>query len=453
MRPPYIPEPESTSENMDIYVDGATGNDITGKGTAALPYATITRAYEDVPARIDHRVRILISNSGGDFPRDVSPHFGEESGTLAFIGVGTEEEIVSTMTLTDDAALGEYGGHSYTVAGSTWTPEEFTGAWLLPTNGAASGHAVPILNNDADTLYCPYRSTVPATGDDVKIVRPSVACGVQSTTFRAQGSKGRTAAWDMSRIGLMNLRLEHGSAGSSVFHAGGQIVASFVQHVVDDGACEPIALSGEVSVNRWGFLDSTAAVEAGTGVDNIQGMAPGVSARRVTAGSSTDGVFSVYPRGAAATGYYITSLDWFVTYGSFNGAYNGWGRVGVSINAGYVGQVDLIDGMGMHDGLETYSNAIAALWNTHIRNATVGIETGNGRLLLQDVSCDSTVCDYGIDVGANGQVKVSGTTKAGLTGTVNDIIFTAPNPDVAAAWPAAGAQATDGMGASVVDPD
>jgi len=174
MRPPYIPEPESTSEDMDIYVDGATGNDTTGKGTAALPYATIPRAYEDIPDVIQHECRVYIEGSGGpytDWPDVINVEF-REGGFLSFIGVGAVNEVAGPFTLTGHSALHMSAGDKMTVAGAGWTPDDYALKYARFSSGALAGKVLPVFSNTADSLFtmCSYGVGV---GDSFTIVEPT----------------------------------------------------------------------------------------------------------------------------------------------------------------------------------------------------------------------------------------------------------------------------------------
>lgn len=53
-----------------LYVDATTGNDDTGRGTAAAPYRTINKALNSIP-RSTNGKDAVISISGGYYPEDV----------------------------------------------------------------------------------------------------------------------------------------------------------------------------------------------------------------------------------------------------------------------------------------------------------------------------------------------------------------------------------------------
>ena len=87
----YREFPEVTKHDDEIHCNYGTGNDLTGKGTAALPYKTPLRAMQDVAARIAHKINIVLGGPGayaaGSFPRKID-NIIEGDGSLTFYGVG-----------------------------------------------------------------------------------------------------------------------------------------------------------------------------------------------------------------------------------------------------------------------------------------------------------------------------------------------------------------------------
>jgi len=445
----------ATIENMDLYVDGATGSDSTGDGSAGSPYATIARACEDVPEVIAHNVCILVDEASGhlyDCPALMQNTFKGKNGALSLVGVGSPTEEVSSFTLTGDSALGTEAGHQFDCAGAGWTDKEHSGFFLNPTTGAAAGKYIPILNNDSDSLWCPYRDPVPASGDDCRIVHPSTRVKVSDSTFLVGGADSYDSSWNHSRLGLFNMQLELSDAVSWI-RMTGEIQISFCVFLVNDAAYDPISVSG-ANINRWPLLDTSAAGKSG-----LSGLEPagfskdqvGFTGRRETPGSGAFGILITEPRASAnlyAGGYCALESE-FAVFGNLHFYLCGFGRLGTGDLYGSIIHT-LVDGMGSNDGITAYTGASLRISKTHVRDATMAFELGYGSHYIKDCSNDPTTADYGIICGAGGFVRI-GDACANLSGTTNDIKFTAPDPDTNAAWPAAaGDQTTDGLGASVV---
>ena len=165
----------STERDINIYIDGTSGSDTTGLGTEAQPYATFDRAFEDVPYFIEHKVNIrAAAGTYTSFPRTVQ-HSINGDGQLVIEGLGDPVTYAGPFTATGvtDTSVDSF---DITVAGSSWTVDDFAGKFLKYTNESdLKDRIVAIHRNNADTIkhtdtYYPD----PAVGYTFEIVDPSV---------------------------------------------------------------------------------------------------------------------------------------------------------------------------------------------------------------------------------------------------------------------------------------
>jgi len=145
-----------TTADLEIYVDAATGSDTTGNGTAAAPYATITKAYEQVPYFIKHAVQIHIAaGTYTDFPNEIDNYFSD-AGQLVFDGVpglSDDEGTLTANTVTDvGGGTWDLVAQDINVSGAAWTPNEHAGKYIRMTSGTSNGYCARIWSNTTDTL-------------------------------------------------------------------------------------------------------------------------------------------------------------------------------------------------------------------------------------------------------------------------------------------------------------
>ena len=88
-----------TTQDMTLYVDGTLGSDADGDGSVGSPYATVARAYEDIPRYVRHECKILVAagSYAGGWPTSIAPVF-EAAGSLSIVGVGTPTVVSGPWT-------------------------------------------------------------------------------------------------------------------------------------------------------------------------------------------------------------------------------------------------------------------------------------------------------------------------------------------------------------------
>lgn len=166
-----------TTTDMDIYVNAATGSDVTGNGTAALPYATITKAFEDVPYFIKHVVHIHVAaGTYTAFPELIEHRMGE-GGALSLDGTAALVD-VDAGPFTTDAGGAVVLTDTYIadnpVVGGGLTPSAWAGKLLLGLSGGIDGVIGGIIDNDATDVRINMGYCLPAAGETFKIVEPGV---------------------------------------------------------------------------------------------------------------------------------------------------------------------------------------------------------------------------------------------------------------------------------------
>jgi len=187
--------PGRLTSSGSLYVDPVNGNDVTGRGTEALPFATIARAKRSIGASIatGRKVRLYLYPHAGSalYEEDEFWDMPEIAGTLEIIGVGTTPKDGSvytvssvdttnrTITLTTDPTVtnGDLSG---------WEMEVVTS-----TNAVLPGTRKSVLWNIGATVYLSgvhYRGLAPsasvniAAGATMRFVEPSVKINTAAVT-------------------------------------------------------------------------------------------------------------------------------------------------------------------------------------------------------------------------------------------------------------------------------
>jgi hypothetical protein len=169
-----------TTGNMAIYVNVSTGSDTTGTGTASKPYATITKAYEDVPHLLKHPVQIKIAaGTYTDFPL-VIEHECEDNGQLVFDG-GDISSDAGPFTVAIVTAVNTLSAQDILVSGAGWTPNQFQGKFAKITSGTNAGYYLGIISNTTDTLRVINTRKLPSAPNTFEIGYPLVDINLGAT--------------------------------------------------------------------------------------------------------------------------------------------------------------------------------------------------------------------------------------------------------------------------------
>lgn len=185
---------QTTFSDMSYYVNGATGSDITGDGTAAKPYAS-TWFLENLPRRIAHKVKILIVGDLDESTKDVVLNFDfvTRSACLSIVGVGAPTVIV------DDIPVGAGGSSNLRALGgdildiTTLAPIN-RNSFIRAKTGLDIGFTAPIYAAIAGTAVLTkslcFANTV--NGDTCQVIEPSVTWTVSSLRSMCRGTLHRS---------------------------------------------------------------------------------------------------------------------------------------------------------------------------------------------------------------------------------------------------------------------
>lgn len=442
-----------STQDMDIYVDAATGSDTGGDGSVATPYATIVRGYQDIPYVVAHRMRIHISSgSYPDFPNTVDNTF-EGNGTLAFIGIGTPNvEFAGPYTVTGYSSLGG-GGREFTDAGASLGSGLLAGHWIRMLTGSNAGKAYPIVSNGATAIRTPWTADTISVGDTFDIVSPSVLADITSCGFitKDKGHVCFDASYAGVRISVCNISLNGLASPSNYTLLAGEqtgLWLSFVQLRVKNNSWFPVNMQRTI-LNYYNPLDGGASALALSGITNLDtamelaGLAvhrpsgPDLSRPDLWLGDSVSNTRIVCPSG----GVFGLSVDM---------KYSALGKL--VLNTGVV-QTDrmFVEGDPASFGISHIDGGSVKLKNTYVRRGIDAIRIEDaGMLALENASCDSAnVSGHGIRLGACCNVALKGAmTLAGATGAIE---FSMTGTTVAA--PANHASVTDGNGSFVARND
>ena len=166
----------ATVADMDLYVDPA-GNDVTGTGLVGAPYATVTRALQDVPETVNHYVHIHVA--AGIYAETPSVT-NKKCGSEGVISIDGSAAVIDTAAgpYTIDAGgwsvVSLYSTADITVVGGGLVPNALQNKFVQYLTGVATGLIVPIISNTATVIRVTTYGTEPAPGDTFKIVEPGV---------------------------------------------------------------------------------------------------------------------------------------------------------------------------------------------------------------------------------------------------------------------------------------
>lgn len=201
-----------------FYVDPANGNDSTGTGTRALPYATIQAAHDDLVTESNHDVIFLVAGASGG---------------------ATTHTIASTTTISKRNCLIRGPGRNFIItrtgAGDTLAITgdgvEIAGV-QIGTAGTGSGDGIDITDADFVGIHkCWFLAT---QGDGVHILRGS-NCRMHDNHFEGTGAGGSgqgihisgTAGASSSNMihnnhfantGGDSIRIENGTTNDTAIH-------------------------------------------------------------------------------------------------------------------------------------------------------------------------------------------------------------------------------------------
>lgn len=115
----------ATTDNVNKYVNSRTGSDTTGNGTNSAPYATITRAVQDMPDIINHVFQITVYY--GDYVENVTVPAKLGSGSIIIRASDTvNTKMFGVFTFSGFAGKVECTGFSFVLGSTGSTPITYT---------------------------------------------------------------------------------------------------------------------------------------------------------------------------------------------------------------------------------------------------------------------------------------------------------------------------------------
>ena len=202
--------PESIADT-DLYIDPATGSDVTGTGSADRPYASMW-FLDLLPKKLSHTYNIILLGDVTITDFNVSMEF-EGDGCLNFIGRGAVDEpypgLASPITATTQF-LQAWRENTMTIAPTSALMKTFAQA----TIGGAVGVAAPVNRIDNANLkfWCRFAATAGyGPGDNVRFIRPQHTLTFARGSLHAYGGEdmdGDFVNYRGSRINCINLILD-----------------------------------------------------------------------------------------------------------------------------------------------------------------------------------------------------------------------------------------------------
>lgn len=449
--------------DVNLYVS-PTGDDETGTGLPDHPFQTITEAIARLPMIIDHQIRILVQPSAVGTPTtytddkvNIFPQIRD--GFLTILGVGEPDVLDSGNTLTASAVMGSNAGNRFQCGASAWGPESWRAKWMLVVDGAAAKQAIPMQNNDITQIWTRYHAAAPAIGDEVEIVEPSITWKMNSISIKPNVTNNGQSGLYGSRFVLHNMTLDltdsdYNNPVVTIDSDLGCIWTDFVQILTKDNTFGPVKIS-DSNINCPSSLpidnnfatlstisnviDNTAAI---TGIDTV-----GATVRRIT---------SPLPGGDLAIIDALRSdiYNWTI---SANAQFHDCRLFGMAINSAQNAGYGFINTDTVFLNGTGSPSVFLLISGKGVLNAThVLVSTGTAYNLL--CSCaqinDTVTVDpagvpgFGLSLLGNASAYTDG-NQANTIGSSGSVVFEAPNPNIAVAWPAAGATQTDALGSYV----
>ena len=294
----------STIGPMEINV-AVAGDDDTGDGSGGSPYATVERAFADLPPRIKHECKILID--GGDYtsgwPQSINNEISDD-GSLALVGVGVPVVESGLWTVTGVADIGTAGQQITIAAGGLGADDALCGQTIMIATGGFPDQAHQVVGNTDTTIDIILVTNKMVNADTLNLVVPAVkialgggdvlynACGIPGTMLTGSRLVLHNIWFDLSAsAGLVDLFQLRGLQGR---HG---ITVDFARFELPAAAYGGLTIA-DCSVNGAGapYADSYI-LDGSTGITNLGGAnRAGFSATGAGARDAYGGMVNTYGR-------------------------------------------------------------------------------------------------------------------------------------------------------------
>lgn len=184
-----------------IYVNGVTGDDATGDGTASAPFKTLS-FMETIPSILNHKYRVVITGDVSDPTRDLFFNFEfGPGGSFALIGSGLPTVLLPGTVINAFQDLEGQGGSRLACASGLGAQAETS--FLRSKNYAVPCHKI-YGGSDAliQTRQFTYAGVVPT--DTVDVVRPARTLLINTLGSYCHGY----AASKQSQLVIANLNID-----------------------------------------------------------------------------------------------------------------------------------------------------------------------------------------------------------------------------------------------------
>lgn len=195
---------QHTVIDQSYYVNATTGSDVTGTGSVARPYASLW-FLENLPRRIDHKVRIVLQTDVNASTYDLHLDFDfGNNGSFVILGQGAETFIGGSMLISDIYTLIGYGAVGAETAAAP--PLGVDDSFML-----ANVFAVPIhdhfqngLNHYYNVIPYPWNIGGVIVGNSMYVVNPTRNLTVRSITAQCTGNN----VVGHSQLAILNLHVD-----------------------------------------------------------------------------------------------------------------------------------------------------------------------------------------------------------------------------------------------------
>jgi hypothetical protein len=432
--------------NNTIYVNPATGSDITGTGAASKPYASLW-FLDMLPRKINHSYKIMLVSSASILDDVVLDFNFGPNGSLSFIGVGAPTVVAGPFTVSTTGLIGANVGRFIQM--TTPIGADPSNNFVMATSGAANGNVQAIHSlAAADTIAVlegALSSIAPA--DTMNIVRPTVKLSVRNLVCSCRNDDSYADNInDGSRINFVNLQVEITDSGNTKVQA--LLVnntcaqsMTFVQLIPPTSGTAVI----KSDLNTQNPHDGTVESDSASGVNNIVHT----STNPTPAGMTIQDIGKTFP--VTAEGGLI---KWISTRGQLNWRKTAELRnVSVQWINAYAACAHLYrvltqgttPGDGSGGALETYSSKLSIRGLIALLSDNIITVRNNSDLTVNESGRDatySTITGYAFWIGGIARIEMQD-DGALLVGATNAINFATVNPTVAAALPAVWSMQTD----------
>jgi len=440
---------DETEAAANYVIDHVNGDDDTGNGSSSYPWKSF-RGLLTIGRKICHRTYVEVKASDAYDYMPPRNHFEAGGGSLIIDASGEDEVVLAgPFTATAVNGVGDAGvwGVPYatdiTVAGESWTPDEYHSRHIRFENGAFQGHLVPILKNTGDTLRTHQDAYGWAVGFEFSIVREPVTVTV---SHAIEWSSNRA---DNSEEFLFVAGIRFVAAGVNFGERAFKLrninaLFSFCSLVRSDVGEVPMIMENS-SIQMW---QAPAGTFANTALNSIWSYGLFVSPNN---GSPSTG-----GRDIELFGYRneigMVCLRGKITSMSAEGSYIGFSLIGGFENQGqstniidqcFYEQIGYADRAFLcHDG---YTYVLSAWIDGTARAISVRNKAGCRLDWLKGANITE---DYAAEVSAGGRIRRLG-SNVSIVGAVGAVEFSF-NSGTHATWPAAGPPGyTDGAGSWV----